>query len=80
MLVHVPLGCIPQPQHFIVEELLSMAGALDFSCQLKRQRILNIRFEVLGRGRCHMTPSREVLPFMAERVIFKKSGQMSASY
>lgn len=65
---------IPQPQHFIVEKLLSMADALDFSCQLKCQTILNIRFEVLGRGKCHMTPAK-LLQFMAER-----SGQMSANY
>lgn len=80
MLVHVPLGCIPKQQHFIVEELLSMADALDFSCQLKCQKILNMRFEMLGRGKCRMTPPREVLQFMAEREKVKRSGRMSANY
>lgn len=47
-------------------QLFSMADALNFSYQLKCQRSLNIRFEVLGRGRCHVA-LREVLQFTAER-------------
>lgn len=47
-------------------QLLSMADALNFSSQLKCQGSLNARFEVLGRGRCHVSPW-EVLQFMAER-------------
>lgn len=47
-------------------QLLSMADTLNFSYQLKCQRSLNTRFEVLGRGRCHVT-LKEGLQFTAER-------------
>lgn len=47
-------------------QFLNMADALNFSYQPECQRNLNTRFEVLGRGRCHVTP-RDVLQFMAER-------------
>lgn len=79
MLGHLPLVCVPQPQHFVVEELWSMADALDVTCQLKCQRILSVKFEVVGSAKCRMTP-REVLQFTAGKEELKRSGQVSAIY